>query len=300
MNGGEGLLRPFVLLQPESITEAVTALAGAGDETRVIGGGTSLMVLMKGGVYTPSSLISLKRIPGMNRIATMPDGGTRIGALVTQRQVESDPVVRSRYPILVEAESRVGNVRVRNMATLVGNLTHADYQSDPPPALLVLGASVEVTGPAGQRTIPLKDFFLGPYQTTLQPGEIATAVLLPPPAGGAPGAYLKYTTRSAADRPCVGVAVQLCRNGDVLGRLRVALGAVAGVPWLVEGLEEKVRQRPLTAELLAEIGHLAAAGVEPLSDLRGSAGYKKQMISVFVRRAIAQAWEKAGLCQEVS
>jgi len=186
------------------------------------------------------------------------------------------------------------------MATLVGNLTHADYQSDPPPALLVLGASVEATGPAGQWTIPLKDFFLGPYQTTLQPGEIATAILLPPPADGAAGTYLKYTTRSAADRPCVGVAAQVIRNGDVLGQLRVALSAVAGVPWLVEGLEEKVQERQLTAELLAEIGNLTAAGVEPLSDLRGSAEYKKQMISVFVRRAISQAWEKAGPRQEVS
>ena len=293
-------MRRFDLLQPKSLAEAVEVLQGMDSDARVIAGGTALMVLMKGGVYAPSCLVSLGRISGLDRIEIGSEGNLRIGALVTQRQVETDSCVRSLYPTLVEAVSQVGNIRIKNMATLVGNLAHADYQSDPPPALLVLGASLEVIGPEGTRVIPLAKFFQGPYETNLQTGEIVTAIVIPQPEAAAAGAYLKFTTRSAADRTCVGVAVQLMRKGNSLANLQVALGAVAGVPYLVNGLTESFQGRQFTAEFMDEVAELAAQGIEPFSDLRGSAAYKKQMIQVFVRRSLKVAWERAMNLQEVS
>src|SRR5689334_19267695 len=149
-------IQSFDLLQPRSLSEAVAMLAEHGDDARALGGGTTLVILMKQRALHYRYLVDLQSIPGLNEIKYEPDG-VRIGALVTHRMVESSPLVREAFPALADAFSRIGNVRVRQTASVGGNLAHGDYRLDPPPALLVLGAEANVVGPKGTRAIPLKD-----------------------------------------------------------------------------------------------------------------------------------------------
>src|SRR5881397_2578992 len=164
-------IRSFDLLQPRSLPEAVELLAKHGDEARVIGGGTTLVILMKQRALYYPYLVDLQTIPGLNEIKNEADG-VCIGALVTHRAVELSPAIRRSFPVVAEAFSHIGNVRVRETASVGGNLAHADYRLDPPPPLLALEAEVSIFGSKGCRAIPLRDFFRGMYETALEPGEI--------------------------------------------------------------------------------------------------------------------------------
>src|SRR5258706_2822978 len=155
-------IQSFELLQPRSLTEAVELLQNHGDDARVIGGGTTLVIMMKQRALHYPYLVDLQTIPGLNEIKIDKDG-VRIGALVTHRMIELSPQIGQAFPVIVEAFRHIGNVRVRQTASIGGNLAHADYRLDPPPALLALGAEVSAFGPNGARTIPLKDFFRGMY-----------------------------------------------------------------------------------------------------------------------------------------
>jgi len=171
-------IRSFELLQPRSLPEAVALLQKHGDDARAIGGGTTLVILMKQRALHYPYLVDLQTIPGLNEIKKENDG-VRVGALVTHRMIELSPQIRQSFPVVAEAFSHIGNVRVRQTASVGGNLAHADYRLDPPPPLLALGAEVSAFGPNGARTIPLKSFFRGVYETVLEPGEILTEVKIP-------------------------------------------------------------------------------------------------------------------------
>src|SRR5215470_19954295 len=171
-------IRSFDLLQPRSLAEASELLLKHRDEARPIAGGTTLVILMKQRAVHYPYLVDLQSIPGLNRIAQETDG-IRIGALATQRAVELSPLVRNSVPVVTQAFGAIGNVRVRQTASVGGNLAHADYRLDPPPALLVLGAEVAVFGPNGPRSILLRDFFRGMYETALEPGEILVDIKVP-------------------------------------------------------------------------------------------------------------------------
>ncbi len=279
-------IRCFDLLRPRSLAEASDLLAKHGDEARPIAGGTTLVILMKQRTVYYPYLVDLQTIPGLNQIKEERDG-LHIGALATHRSIELSPLVRSAHPVVAEAFSKIGNVRVRETASVGGNLAHADYRLDPPPPLLILGAEATVYGSNGSRVIPLRDFFRGMYETALQPAEILVEVKIPPMPPGAKAVYLRYSTLSANDWPCLGVAALLSKQNGRCNELRLAFSGVASTPVLVRGLEF-VRDQSLDDSLIERILQTADEQIAPFSDFRGSEWYKRQMVRVFVNRAIAQ------------
>jgi len=279
-------IRSFDLLQPRSLAEASELLIKHGDEARVIAGGTTLVILMKQRAVHYPCLIDLQSIPGLDQIIREKDG-VRIGALVTHRAVELSPLVREVIPVVSDAFGKIGNVRVRQTASVGGNLAHADYRLDPPPALLILGTEVTIFGPMGSRTVLLKDFFRGMYETALEPGEILVDVKIPSMAEQSKAVYLKYSALSANDWPCLGVAALFAKDNGRCKELRLALGGVAATPVLIDGLGF-VRGETITPQLIDEVLRIVDEQISPFPDLRGSEWYKRQMARVFVKRAIAQ------------
>jgi carbon-monoxide dehydrogenase medium subunit len=277
------------LLQPGSLDEAVALLGAQGDETKIISGGTALVILLKNRLIKPTTLVSLGRLRELRGIRHEPGIGLRIGALVTLREAELSPVIRQTHPSLADTFAKVGNVRVRNAATVGGNLSEADYASDPPCVLVALRANVRAKSPRGEREIPLAELFKGFYETALAPDEILTELIVPDPAAASRSAYLKFVSRSSEDRPCVGMAVVLENQADgSCKELRLVAGAVAEIPQEITAAEEQARGQRLTGPLIEEIAQAYAAAIEPLSDLRGSAWYRKQIIRVLALRAMQQ------------
>ena len=279
-------IKSFDLLQPRSLAEAVEMLATHGDDARALGGGTTLIILMKQRALYYPYLVDLQTIPGLNEIKNEGDG-VRIGALVTHRMVELSPAIRQAFPVVVEAFSHIGNVRVRETASVGGNLAHADYRLDPPPPLLVLGAEVTAFGPKGSRVIALKNFFRGMYETALEPGELLVDVKIPKMPANSRAVYLRFSALSANDWPCLGVAAFMTKENGRCKEFRLALGGVAATPLLIDGLDF-VKDQSLDGGLIDKVLTLVDAQISPSSDLRGSEWYKRRVAKVFVGRAIEQ------------
>jgi carbon-monoxide dehydrogenase medium subunit len=279
-------IRSFELLQPRSLPEAVSLLTQHGDEARVIGGGTTLVILMKQRALYYPYLIDLQTIPGLNQI-TVENDGVRIGALATHRMIELSPLIRRVFPVVAEAFRQIGNVRVRQTASIGGNLAHADYRLDPPPSLLVLGAQVSAFGPNGARTIPLNQFFRGMYETALEPGEILTDIKVPNMPPNSRAVYLRFCMLSANDWPCLGVAALLRKENGRCQELRLALGGVAATPLSIAGLEF-ANDNILDDAVIEKIQNTVDGQIAPFTDLRGSEWYKRRMAKLFVKKAIAE------------
>lgn len=275
-------------LEPGNFSEAIALLGEYGEDAKVIAGGTSVVLMLAQKLIAPGVLVNLAHVKGWDFIRLEPDG-LHIGALTHLRDAERSPVVHNFCPALAHTFSVVGNVRVRVQATLGGNLSAADYAADPPAMLTALGASVRLLGPGGTREVPLSEFFLGFYTTMLEPDEILTEVVIPPIPETARAAYHKYTSLSAEGRPAV--AVGALADFDADGKckdLRVAVGAAVETPQRVENAELMARGLTLTDELVAAIAQEYARTLDPLSDVRGSAWYRKEMIGVFVKRALQE------------
>jgi carbon-monoxide dehydrogenase medium subunit len=277
----------FALIQPTTLPEALDALAEHGDEAKVLAGGTAVNLMLQQRLIAPGVLVDVARIPGLDAIQER-DGDLRVGALVALRDVELSPLVRERWPGLARACQEVGNVRVRNQATLGGNLAEADYASDPPAMLLALDAAVIVQNASASRAIPLADFFYGFYTTALEPDDLITGVVVPGLPASTRMAYLKFKTRSSEDRPALGVAAVGTFDDGVCRDLRIAVGAATEIPQRLPRVEALAVDHPLTDDLVAEIAEGYAAQVETLDDLRGSAWYRSQMIRTHVRRALEE------------
>jgi carbon-monoxide dehydrogenase medium subunit len=279
-------MRRFELLEPRSIEEACHTLAER-EDAKLIAGGTALLILIKQGLFIPSTLVNLKKVNGASDFSYNETSGLRMGALASIFDVETAPSVRQHYPLLSQACHLVANIRIRNLATIGGNLAHADYQSDPPAVLMALGASVELTSRHGNRQVKLSEFLLGTYETVLEPGEVLTAVIVPASPQGIQGTYIKFTTRSSEDRPCVVVAAMARIVEGICEEARLVIGAVSPVPVRVSKAEETARGEKFGNELIEEMSARAAELVEPITDLRGPADYKRQMVRVLSKRALA-------------
>jgi aerobic carbon-monoxide dehydrogenase medium subunit len=278
------------LSQPTTLDEAVSLLAKDRDQTKIIAGGTAVVIMLKNRLISPSILLSLDQLRDLRYVRHEPGTGLRIGGLVTIREAETSSLIREKQPTLASTFGKVGNVRVRNAATIGGNLSEADYASDPPCLLVALRARVKASSVRGQREIPLTEFFKGFYETELSADEILTELIVPDPPPGSRSVYLKYVSRSSEDRPCVGMAAVLENESDGSCKdLRLVAGAVSEVPQEFAGAGGMARGKHLTDSLIAEIAEAFSSQVEPLSDLRGSAWYRKQIIRVMARRAIQQA-----------
>ena len=277
----------YKLLQPDSLTDALGALAQYGDEAKVLAGGTAVVLFLQQRLIEPTALVSIGQVPDLAYIRSEPDG-MHIGPLTTLRDIERSSVVQRRFPLLSQACGEVGNVRIRNQATLGGNLAEADYASDPPTALLALGAQVTATSANGTRIIPLGDFLLGFYTTDLEPDELITDIYIPDCASGSRMIYLKYKSRSSEDRPCTGVAAIAAFDAETCTDLRVAVGAACEVPTRLPTVESLAHDEVWTDDLLREIATSYAVSIETLDDIRGSSWYRTQMIRIHVQRALEE------------
>jgi carbon-monoxide dehydrogenase medium subunit len=267
----------YTLHSPESLDEAVEVLAGLDGDIHVMAGGISLTLLVKQGLIRPDHVLSLHRVPELRRIADE-DHVLRIGAMATLSEVERSDVVQTSTPVLSEAVRRVASVRIRNQATLGGNLAHADPAQDPPVVLLALDARVITTSRRGQREIPIQQLFTDTFTTSLEPGEILTRIEISPMPPGSFAAYRKFLPHSVDDYATVSVAA--IRFPD--GRINVALGGVAPTPVRALAVERALSQGALPAEA----AQLVDGEIEPLSDVRGSSSYKRRMAKVWTERAI--------------
>lgn len=272
----------FELAEPATLAEALALLGG--DDVRPFAGGTALMLMMKAGVLKPARLVSLRRLAldGIE-VRNEAEGELRIGAMTTLRQLERAPAVAKGWPVIARALRTLSNVRVRNVATVGGALAHADPHMDLPPLLTALGATATIAGPGGSRGVPVETLYAGYLENTLGRQEIITHVNVPA-MGRKRAAYLKCTTRSADDWPAVGIAVAL--DGD---DVRVVLSAATDKPVRLLSSEKILRGKAADPEAVKQAGEAAAEALEIQSDLHGSAAYKKQLIRVYLARAIHEA-----------
>jgi carbon-monoxide dehydrogenase medium subunit len=280
-------LRPFALAEPESVPEAVEILARLDGDARIIAGGTALVPTMRLGLVTPDRLVSLHRIPELWGIRVN-KGVLEVGAMTSLAALARHGALRSGWPLLAQATGRVATPSIRSTATLGGNLCYAEAASDPAPALLCLESQVRVADSVGERVVPIGEFFRGFYETAVAPGEVLTGVSVPAPPPGARTGYVKFCPRSAEDKPLIGVAALLVlAEGQRVVEIRIALGGAAPTPIRPARAEAAVKGQTLTDAAIRAAADAAAGEAEPLSDLMGSADYRRKMIRVWVRRLLA-------------
>jgi carbon-monoxide dehydrogenase medium subunit len=278
-------LLPFGLVRPSTIDEAVTALASLDAGARLVSGGTALVPMIRLGLLAPERLVTLHGVKELSRISLM-NGTLEIGAMMSLAHLHRRPEVRAGWPLLAEAAGRVASPAIRSMGTLGGNLAYAEAASDVSPALLCLEAEIEIAGPGGRRAIGIGEFFRGFYETALGPTEMITAVRVPPMRPAARSGYVKFCSRSAEDKPLIGVAIVLAGARPGAGEVRIALGGAAPTPMRARRAESLLRGERLTDTVLTAASEAAAAEADPLSDLMGSAAYRRRMVRVWVRRLL--------------
>lgn len=280
---------PFELAEPETLREAVGLLADGDSDTRPVAGGTATILMMKTGLYRPARLVSLRGIEAEHRgIDASSDGGLRIGAMATLAGLERSADVAKAAPVIPQTLRTLSNVRVRNVATVGGHLAHADPHMDLPPVLIALGASLTVIGPSGERTLDVADLFDGYLETTLEPGELISAVDVPP-QGDRRAAYLKCTTRSADDWPALGLAVSFETDGGAVEDACVVVGAATETPRRLAGAEAALTGAAIDPAVLRRAGDAAADEAAIEADAQGSAAYKRELLRVLVGRAVRKA-----------
>jgi aerobic carbon-monoxide dehydrogenase medium subunit len=286
-------MNPFELAEPTTLQEALHLLDPDDASVRPLGGGTALMLMMKAGVFQPSRLVSLRKIATLKRIGVGADGGLVIGALTPLSDVEHSAEVARRAGVIVRTMRRLSNVRVRNVATIGGNLAHGDPHMDLPPVLMALDAGIVVAGRGGERVLEVENLFAGYYETVLKPGELITELRIPA-QGKRRAAYLKVTTGAADDWPALGVAVSLESDGKVARDVRVVASAATEKAIRLKAAEQVLSGAIIDDAVLARAGDAAAEEAETVSDVRGSAEYKRELLRVYVRRAVRQALDGQG------
>jgi aerobic carbon-monoxide dehydrogenase medium subunit len=270
--------------EPTTVSEACELL-GLHEGAKAVAGGTAVVLMMQQGLLFPEVLVSLRNIDGLSSITAGEDFIT-IGSAVTLQEIATSPLLLERTPSLAKSCGLVGNVRVRNAATLGGNLAEGDYASDPPTVLAGLDATVVVESGRGERRIAARDLVTGFYETALEHDEIITRIEVRPLGPDERAVYLKYVSRSSEDRPCVGVAARARSSDELVDELSIVVGAVASSPQRLEDVEDQAVGARLEADLIERLAKAYSQEISPLEDARGSVWYRKRMIRVFVRRAL--------------
>jgi len=282
-------MTPFEIAEPRSLREAIGLLDPEDSSVRPIAGGTALMLMMKSGFFRPRRLVSLRAVESKySRAEIGADGSLHIGALTPLSIVEHSRAVRDAAPVIAQTLRTLSNVRVRNVATIGGHLAHADPHMDLPPVLVALGARILVVGAAGERSIAVEDLGVGYYETVLQPAELITELIVPP-QGRRRAAYFKCTTRSADGWPALGVAAAVDTDGAVVHDAKIVISAATDKPTRLLATESVLRGGRIGDALLGRAGEAAADEAAVIGDQHGSAAYKKQLVRVYVERALRQA-----------
>jgi 4-hydroxybenzoyl-CoA reductase subunit beta len=322
-------LPEFRLLRPRGIEEAVRHLGEHAGNLRVLAGGTDLIPSMRQKLFEPEYVLDLRGIATMRGVRPQPDGGVEIGALTTLRTIERSDFLRQHYPVLTEAAATVASPVLRNMGTIGGNicldtrclwynqsltwrkgcgfcikkdgdLCHvapggtkcwAVFCGDTPPALLCLGAEIEIASSSGIRRVPLHDFYtgLGDNYRRLQANELVTRVILPASAADYRGVYRKLRVRGSIDYPLAGVAVVMKRSNGHVADARIGITAVNPAPLLVKGVGDLLTRHAVDEELAEAVGDLAAKTAKPLTTSALTPEYRREMIRVFTKRAVLAA-----------
>jgi carbon-monoxide dehydrogenase medium subunit len=275
-------MRRFEYFEPATLGEAAELISSA--NAQVLAGGTDLLVEIKEQLRRVDRVVNIKKIPGIAGLSYDARAGLRIGALATAREVELSPIVLEKYPNLAQAARELGSIQVRNRATIVGNVCRASPSADTLPPLIADGALVKLHGASGVRELPLEQFFAGPGKTVLRPDELVTELVVPAPPPRTGKVYIKHGRRKAMELATVGVAVTLTVNGDI----RIVLGAVAPTPIRAKNAEEVLRWK-FSDELFERAARTAADEARPISNVRASAEYRRDMVRVLTRRALEQA-----------
>jgi len=277
---------------PSSLDEAIALLGEHGDNAKILAGGQSLIPAMRFRLAIPETLIDINRIEGLAYIREENDY-LAIGGMTREVALEESDVVQSKYPLLADTAVVIADPLVRNLATVGGNLAHADPANDHPATMLAYNATIVARGPGGERTIPVDEFFTGLFENSLAADEILTEIRVPAPAAGSGGAYIKVE-RKVGDYAVSAVAVQLSMDGDTCTAARVGLTNVSPVPLRSPGAEAALVGQALTDDAIEAAGAAAASECDPSPDLRGSVDYKRDLTRVLTKRAIRKAAERAG------
>jgi aerobic carbon-monoxide dehydrogenase medium subunit len=278
---------PFELVEPATLKEAIAAIDPDDPTVRPIAGGTALMLMMKAGVFTPRKLISLRKLDGMSGIKTA-GGALTIGALTPLSDVEHSPDVAKHAPVIPQIMKRLSNVRVRNVATVGGALAHGDPHMDLPPVAIALGARVRIAGPKDERELAVEDLLTGYYETALKANELIASLHIPA-QGKTRAAYFKVTAGSADDWPALGVAVALETDGAAIKSARVVVSAATPKATRLKSVEKLLAGASADDKTLKAAGEAAAAEAEIIGDVRGSAAYKRELLRVYIGRAVRAA-----------
>jgi aerobic carbon-monoxide dehydrogenase medium subunit len=277
---------------PGSIREATALLARLGDEAKVLSGGQSLIPLMKLRLSSPRHVVDINGISGLDGVREA-DGFLRIGALTRESDLDESEIVRTRYPLLHDTCKVIADPLVRNLATVGGNLAHADPANDHPATMLALGAQVVAVGTKGERTIPIGSFFTGPFATSLAPDEILTEIRIPAAPARSGGAYLKLE-RKVGDFATAAVAAYVVLSASgTCDQVGIGLTNVGLTPIKATQAEAALKGKKPDTAAIKQAADLAAAAAQPSDDLRGPAEYKKDLVRVLTARALRRAVERA-------
>ena len=285
-------LPSFDYLRAATAGQVVELLQEHGAEARLLMGGTDLFPGLREGRLRPRLVVDVKGVPGLREVCYAPEDGLTVGAAVTMNELVRHPDVRAHYPLLALAAGSVASYQIRNRATIGGNLCNASPCADTSPAALVLEASLNLHGPGGERRVPAGEFFLGPGRTVLQAGEFLTAIHFPPPRPGAVARYRKLGRCRSGDLSLVAVALLAYADGTPSGyEFRLGLGSVAPTPIRAREAEAHLASQPAGEESLVRAAELARAASSPITDVRATAAYQRDMVRNLALRELRAAWQ---------
>ncbi|HKV55920.1 MAG TPA: xanthine dehydrogenase family protein subunit M [Candidatus Binataceae bacterium] len=285
---------------PKTIDEAVKLLAAHGEKARPLCGGTDLLIQLRAGVRRPEFVVDIKEIREMRRIEFSLQHGLRLGAAVPCIEIHENADMRKYYPGLTEAAHLIGSLQIQSRASVGGNLCNGSPAADTTPALIALGAKGRVIGPKGERLVAVEDFCTAPGRTVLDPGELLVEFQIPVPARNSSDAYLRFIPRNEMDIAVVGVgaAVTLEPSEDRISLARVALGAVGPTPIFAREASQALTGKHADNETIERAAQLAITASSPIDDMRGTAEFRRHVVGVLTRRAVAKAIERARAAQQ--
>ncbi len=283
----------FVYHRPDSVAQAVALLKQLGQGAHFIAGGTDLLPDLKRGRESARHLVALGGLEDLRGVHRQDDGSLRIGALCTLAEVATSPLVREAFPALAEATGMLGAAQIRNQGTLGGNFCRAVPCADTPPICLAADARVLLTDGQRERSVPAREFFVGPRETCRRSEEVMTALVVAPQPEGSGACYQRFTLRGGLALAVASVAARVVLAAGRLEHVDVVLGAVAPVPLPVEACSRLLVGKALDEELLEQAGQAAAEAAQPITDIRGSMEYRREIVAVLTRRALSEAVARA-------
>ncbi|MFN2201285.1 MAG: FAD binding domain-containing protein [Caldilineaceae bacterium] len=288
-------MQAFNYVKATSLDEALSVLADMGEQASLLGGGTDLIVALREGRKKARVVVDVKHIPQTSALSFSTDSGLQIGASVPCYRIYGEQSIADTYPGLIDAVRLIGGVQIQGRASVGGNVCNASPAADSIPALIVHAAVCNVAGPSGNRKVAIEEFFTGPGRTVLQPGEMLVTIDLPVPPPGFGAAYLRFIPRNEMDIAVVGAgaSVVLDESRTTIQSARIALGAVAPTPLYVKEAGDAIAGLAADGDAIQEAARIAQLAARPITDMRGTAEYRKHLAAVLTQRALRTAIERA-------